>query len=315
MGRVDDLRESGRPIVASVSGGKDSTAMALRIRELGLEETNPVYYCYADTHWENAELTDYLERVVKPLLGERFHSVTSKKFPGGMSDLVTHKGAFASRKMRFCTDELKKKPIRDFIREVNERHGMLTVNAVGIRAAESKARSSMLEWEPGSILGAKLCEWTWRPLITWTVDEVVAIHTKYNIAPCSLYLRDVLPSRRIGCWPCLMSVKSEIKAVALTTPEKIDEIRELEKVVAERATERLAKRGETFESLGLNKPTFFQAKDGSGECWPIDKVVQWSKTVYGGKQYELFVPANEEERGCQMWGLCDIPDEKGDFDG
>ncbi len=312
MSRLDALRESGRPVVVSVSGGKDSTAMALWIKEQLLEETNPVYYCYADTGWEHPEVYEYLDAVLEPLLGDRFHRVKSEKYPGGMADLVKKKGAFASRKMRFCTDELKKKPIRDFIRKVNADHGCLSYNAVGIRAAESKARSAMLEWEPGSMLGAKLCEWTWRPLITWTVDQVVEIHTRHKVPPCGLYLKDSLPSQRIGCWPCIMSVKQEIRAVALTTPEKIDEIRELEDAVAERATERLANRGETFDSLGLVKPTFFQAKDGSGECWPIDKVVKWSKTSYGGKQYELFA-ARDEDRGCAMWGLCDIPNEQGEF--
>ena len=281
--------------------------MALWLREQGLEETNPLYYVYADTGWEHEDVYRYLEEVIEPLLGDRFHRVKSKKYPGGMRELVTTKGAFASRKMRFCTDELKKKPIRDFIREVATEHDLLPINAVGIRAAESKARSNMLEWEPGSILGAKLCEWTWRPLITYTIAQVVELHTRHNIPPCSLYLRDQYPSKRVGCWPCLMSRKQEIKAVAITSPERIKEIAQLEEVVAERATVRLEKRGETFESLGLNKPTFFQAKDGSGECWPIDKVVKWSKTVYGGTQYELFLPADESERGCQMWGLCDIP--------
>jgi 3'-phosphoadenosine 5'-phosphosulfate sulfotransferase (PAPS reductase)/FAD synthetase len=304
---LESVRESGRPIVASISGGKDSTAMALWLRENGLEESNPVYYVYADTVWESRELTRYLDEVISPLLGDKFHRVVSKKYPGGMADLATKKGAFPSRKMRFCTDELKRKPIRDFIREIGAKHEKLPVNAVGIRAAESKARSSMLEWEPGSILGANLAD-TWRPLISWVVSDVVEIHTRHEIEPCSLYLRDVLPAKRVGCWPCIMSRKSEIKSVVLTSPEKIDEIRELESEVGKRAKERHAKKGETLESLGLNEPSFFQARDRAGDCWPIDKVAKWSKTVHGGAQYELFVPSDDSERGCQMWGLCDLPE-------
>ena len=49
-------RLEGATVIASVSGGKDSTAMCLRLRELGVE-----YQClYLDTGWENAENYRYV---------------------------------------------------------------------------------------------------------------------------------------------------------------------------------------------------------------------------------------------------------------
>jgi hypothetical protein len=113
-----------------------------------------------------------------------------------------------------------------------------------------------------------------------------------------------------------MSKKSEIRAVVETDPERLVLIRTLEEKVAEKAAERLAKTGETFESRGIGRPAFFQAKTGrTGECWPIDKVAEWAKTERGGQQYglELFLPADENERGCQSWGLCDMPDKDGEY--
>ena len=313
-----EIKNRGLPIVASVSGGKDSMAMALWLREEGFEDSNPVYYVWADTLWESPETYDYLRETVEPLHNSgkgSFHRVVSKKYPEGLAQAAVMKGAFPSRRMRWCSDVLKHQPIKAFIREVNEKHGCLSVNAVGIRAAESKARSAMLEWEPGSILGAKLCEFTWRPLITWVIADVAAIHARNNLKPCGVYLRDSLPAQRLGCHPCIMSRKDEIKAISILHPERIEELRELEEKVAEVATERHAKKGETFESLGLNRPTFFQGKDGTGECWPIDKVVEWSQTTYGGKQmmfpgvtkdgdHEPFIPVDDEEKGCAMFGLC-----------
>ena len=113
-----------------------------------------------------------------------------------------------------------------------------------------------------------------------------------------------------------MSKKSEILAVAKTDPDRIVQIRTLEEKVAEKAAQRLAENGETFESRGIGKPAFFQAKTGgTGESWPIDKVVKWAQTERGGYQYglELFLPADESERGCQLWGLCDMPGPDGEY--
>jgi 3'-phosphoadenosine 5'-phosphosulfate sulfotransferase (PAPS reductase)/FAD synthetase len=304
-----------RPIIASVSGGKDSIAMALWLLEQELP--NPLHFVFADTGWEHPELYRYLNEVVEPLLAPNFHRVKSKKYPGGMKDLVISKGAFPARMSRFCTDNLKKTPIRDFIRTFPKEP--LPINAVGIRAAESKARSKMLEWEPGSILGANLCD-TWRPLITATLQDVVDIHTRNNIAPCSLYLRKTNAVQRVGCYPCIMESKASIRALSHDT-ERIAEIRELEAVVTEKAAARLAEKGETFESMGWSNPSFFQAKNRTGACWPIDKVVKWSQTSHGGSQLELgadkadtnelFLP---KEPGCAMWGLCaEHPNDKGEF--
>ena len=310
MGMVDKIKASKRPLVVSVSGGKDSTATALWLKEQEMGKTNPIYYVFADTGWEHPELYSYINDYLNDkVFGGALHTVRSKKYPKGMSDLVVGRGIFPSRRIRICTQELKIFPIRDFIREIKEQHPdcEIPINTVGIRAAESKPRSKMLEFEPGTMLDRTqpLCD-TWRPLITATVKDVVGIHGRNGVRPCPLYLRDTLPVSRVGCWPCIMSRKVEIRAVAVTDPARIDKIRELEEVVTEKARKRYAEQGETFESRGFGPPSFFQAREGNSHSWPIDKVVEWSQTSYGGKQMEMFLP-DESEAGCQMWGLCDVP--------
>ncbi len=128
------------------------------------------------------------------------------------------------------------------------------------------------------------------------------LHTKYDVVPCSLYLRDKHPSTRVGCYPCIMSRKKEIMAVAENDSWRIDEIRELEGRVQEKYIER----NPDWKDQKWQLPTMFQGRErqnGERPMTPIDKVVEWAKTSHGGKQIELFYT---DAPGCQMWGLCDL---------
>ena len=55
--------------------------------------------------------------------------------------------------------------------------------------------------------------------------------------------------------------------------------------------------------VGKFPPTWFVHKKPGAE-WGIDRVVEWSETKRGGKEWEPFIPASGEE-GCMRWGLCD----------
>lgn len=219
---------------------------------------------------------------------------------GGMVNLVKRKGMFPSRINRFCTPELKVKPIQKYIEALQDA-GHDVVNAVGIRAGESESRSKMQEWEWNDAFDA----WTWRPLIGWTEQQVIDQHHKHGLAPNPLYLKG---ATRVGCWPCIFARKAEVRLVAELTPERIDLIRQQEKEVYERGVERYAKRGETFDTLGYSPPTFFHSHSHAADrkgIMPVDEYVEWSRTARGGKQYELIDTAPE---GCVRWGLCESDD-------
>ena len=309
MGVVDRIMEGhrewaeiieDRPLVVSVSGGKDSTAMALWLIDQGLKDR--CTFVFADTKWEHPVLYKYIDEVLEPKIG-KIHRVVSEKYPGGMPDLIRKKQAFPSHRFRFCTESLKIAPLRAFIEQVRHTTGGSPINVVGIRAEESQRRSKFEEWDDA---GPMQCD-TWRPLITWLVEDVVAIHTKHNVPPCPLYLREENAASRVGCYPCILSRKKEILAVADQDSWRIDEIRNLEAELGESYAKRLAAKGETFESAGKNRPAYFQSRKRlQGEGWDIDRAVAWSRTSRGGgTQTELF---HTSEPGCQMWGLCDIGD-------
>lgn len=178
------------------------------------------------------------------------------------------------------------------------------LNAVGIRAAESQARAKMPEWEWSEGFD---CE-VWRPLIRWTEQEVIDIHHRHGLRPNPLYLEG---ARRVGCWPCIFAAKAEIRHIADVDPGRIEMIRQMESDVAAAAEARHAAKGETFESLGFNRPTFFHAMGSlrteggeQGRCVPIDDVLAWARTSHGGKQIEMFA-GHGEDHGCMRWGLCE----------
>lgn len=288
---MNDWREhlAGRRVVASISGGKDSAAMSLWLTEQGIEHDR----VFMDTGWEHPATYEYLRGPLTATLGPITEIQSAK---GGMETLIRRRGTFPSKRRRFCTQELKVFPMQKHLRALMDA-GTDPVNTVGIRAGESEARSKMTEWEWSQGFD---CE-TWRPLIRWSEQDVIGIHTRHGLAPNPLYLAG---ASRVGCWPCIYARKSEIRFIAEKDPARIDLIRMLESDVAILAAERYAAQGETFESLGYQRPTWFQAPlGGSGDCWPIDKVVLWAQTARGGRQFELFAP--EREEGCVRWGLCE----------
>ena len=136
-----------RLVVASVSGGKDSTALALTL----MENEIPHVRVFADTGFEAPETYRYLDLLrtrLGPIEVVRNEALWRDALPGeeGMLTLIRRKKMFPSRLMRFCTQQLKIFPIRDHLRALQDR-GDDVVSAVGVRAEESAARSQMAEWE------------------------------------------------------------------------------------------------------------------------------------------------------------------------
>lgn len=276
----------GKRIVASVSGGKDSAAMSLWLTEQGIEHER----VFMDTGWEHPDTYDYLRGELARVIGP----IRELKPARGFEALVLHKAAFPSRRMRFCTQMLKIYPMRDYLATIMG----AKINTVGVRAGESTARAKLFEWEPEPDMGRDVE--TWRPILGWTEEEVVAMHHRHGLLPNPLYLAG---ANRVGCWPCIFARKAEIRHIADTDPGTIDRIRELEKTVAIAARARAEAKGEVL----ANPPTMFQQSarnaEGRRPCIPIDEVVWWSRTSHGGKQIELFY--NEREPGCVRWGMCD----------
>lgn len=134
--------------IVAISGGKDSTALALRLQELG--EHDYEYICTPtgrelppmQQHWE------YLES----LLGKPILKITN----GGktLDDLIQIQNALPNFRMRWCTRMLKIEPILAWIRQQSEPVTMY----VGLRADE-EAREGIYSSEVSSVYPFR--EWGW----------------------------------------------------------------------------------------------------------------------------------------------------------
>src|SRR6185369_7258153 len=120
--------------------------------------------------------------------------------PGGMVDISTKKAGFPMRTGRWCTGKLKLEPIRAYCDRVEVETGRETVSTMGVRAEESEARAKMPSWEDSDEWGGFI----WRPLLTWTIADVLAIHHRHGIPVNPLYQNG---HNRVGCYPCIFSQK------------------------------------------------------------------------------------------------------------
>lgn len=261
---------NGRRVVASVSTGKDSTALSVWLTRQGVEHDR----FFIDTGWEHEDTYKYLGEL-EGYLGP----IARIKGQHTMESLILSRGMFPTGKIRFCTQELKFAPVLAYFEERLDQ-GEDCINAVGVRAQESEDRALLSEWEH-SFDAAE----TWRPLLDWTEQEVIDLIRDANIPPNPLYLRG---ANRVGCYPCIRADKAAIRRAY---ESRISEIEKLEQTVTEAAQLRATAKGKGTIRLR----TFFKAG-------PIREVFEWSKTSRGGVQYLML---ETEERGCMKWGLCE----------
>ena len=288
-------------IIASVSGGKDSTAMCLHFIEQGIE-FRPVFI---DTGWENeatySYVRDYLPGVIGPIEWIRSEVELSPELEpvalefearlGHYSAMVRwclHKAMFPSRLRRWCTDHTKTRPMRDYLQGLEAD----PVNAVGVRAGESAARAKLTDREWSDFYDCEI----WRPIHSWSEQDVIDIHTRHGIRPSPNYL---IGAKRVGCWPCIYAAKKEIHLIAESDPDRIEILRDLEITISRLAGN---KRRGWFVNKEDRPDPVTGKRDGSP--WPIERVIEWARTKRGGRQVELFM-APGREAGCMRWGLCD----------
>ena len=113
--------------ICGISGGKDSSALAIYLRD----KVSEMEYFFCDTGAELPETYEYLTRL-EVILGRPIVRLNAQR--GFDHWFEVFRGALPSPQMRWCTKNMKIKPIEDWIGE------MSAISYVAIRADESNRK-------------------------------------------------------------------------------------------------------------------------------------------------------------------------------
>lgn len=315
--------------IVSVSGGKDSTALLLLAKEQQVENLQAVFADTGHEHPQTYEYIDYLNEHVYPIRTVRAdfseaiqrrrammqrvidgthkeksnskyhwtpevaHKALNVLFSTGnpFLDMCLVHGRFPSTKVRFCTNELKRDPLIEQVQLPLIEQGHEVYSWQGVRADESLARRDLPELsdEGGGLF-------SYRPILTWTVEDVFAMHDKHGVKPNPLYKQGMA---RVGCMPCINTRKDELLEISKRFPGEIERVAAWEALVAQ-----ASKTGSSsfFAATRLGAET---AADVTVEDHGIWAHVKWSKTSRGGTQFD-FLRAHAHGPVCSsIYGLCE----------
>lgn len=190
--------------IVSLSGGKDSTAMLLRM----IEEKMPIdYILFCDTGLEFPQMYEHLDKLEKCIdrkitrikAEHSFEYYFSEhevkhKDPEAFSEKygINHKGmSWAGPRQRWCTSRLKDKPREKFLRSLRESHNI--VEYVGIAADEGYRLERKNNQRENCL----------HPLVDWGMTEADCLDYCYSKGFNWGGLYRLFS--RVSCWCCPVS--------------------------------------------------------------------------------------------------------------
>lgn len=253
-----------------ISGGKDSSALLLWALFESNYQKESLRFTFCDTGNEHEWTYEHVILLNDLSLSHGGPQIEWLKPKRDFWELAFHKHRFPSARARFCTQELKIFPTQDWIEE-KTKEGYSVLSHSGVRADESFDRAQLLERD----LNGHLCCEEYRPLLKWKWADVIALHKIHDVPMNKLYAAG---AKRVGCFPCIMSRKAEIRNIALNFPERID-------IIVKNEQRFLAEYGRYSSFFVAEKaPKRFRskectAKDGSVHKFAtIEDIVAWSMT-------------------------------------
>ena len=213
--------------IVSFSGGKDSTAMLLRLLEEG-RQVDDIIYC--DTGLEFPEMERHIDKVqrytgrditvLKPEKDFMFlateHEVTIKttKLAGiSPGDIVQGYG-YPSLRSRWCTSKLKINVINRYLADMRDKDVEI-VQYIGIAADE-----------PKRIRGENY------PLVEWGMTEADCLKYCYDRGFDWGGLYDIWD--RVSCWCCPLQGLGNLRKLRKYRPELWERLKEMDRLINEK---------------------------------------------------------------------------------
>lgn len=216
--------------IVSFSGGKDSTAMLLRLLELG-KPINEVVFC--DTYKEFPQMYEHIEKVKKvvekhnikftELRNERtfdewMFSYTPKRrnpeaFRAKYGEAIGK--SWATSRARWCTGELKIKLMNKYFLEKRKAYNLYKY--VGIAADELKRMERENQKEEGALF----------PLVEWGWTEEDCLNYCYSLGYDWGGLYNIF--KRVSCWCCPLQPLEELRKLRTNFPELWEELKDMDR--------------------------------------------------------------------------------------
>lgn len=203
---IHGLIARGATFVVNHSGGKDSQAMYLMLRDL--VPASQIVIIHADlgeVEWEGA-----VDHIKKTTNNEPLHVCRSRRT---LLQMIEERGMFPSPKQRQCTSDLKRGPIERTIRRLGVK---LIVNCMGMRAQESSGRAKLKTFKLSERNSKAGREWyDWLPIHHLTTEEVFTAIANASQKPHWVYAEGMT---RFSCCFCIMASKADLQTAARINP-------------------------------------------------------------------------------------------------
>lgn len=206
------MRSPGVRHVLGLSGGKDSAALAIYIKDRYPVVHEKMEYFFSDTGAELKEVYDFLDKL-EAYLGKEIKRLSSgKDFDHWLS---VYNGFLPSAKQRWCTREMKIKPFEAFVGDDE------VVSYIGIRADENRE---------GYISHKKNIK-----AVFPFVEDGIVRDDVFQMLEDSVGVPEYYKWRsRSGCYFCFFQRQSEWLGLKREHPELFEKAREYENRKRER---------------------------------------------------------------------------------
>jgi 3'-phosphoadenosine 5'-phosphosulfate sulfotransferase (PAPS reductase)/FAD synthetase len=202
-------------IILSVSGGKDSQAMAITVQQEAVKQAvaDRLVMVWADTGAEWIE-TDAHCRYISRELGI---PLVVAKPNQSLPDMIERRTLWPSSACRYCTSRAKLDTVIGFVRGYCGKEMQTVLHITGERKGESAHRALLPEFELDKLYSSqKRTVIRWRPMLRYEETDIWAV---INGAGMNRHIAYDAGNDRLSCAICILANKEDIRNGAEYHPE------------------------------------------------------------------------------------------------
>lgn len=213
-GHIRQEIDDGALFVVNHSAGKDSQAMLIYLRQMGVPDDQMVivHADLGEVEWPGnmAHIKRFSGDI--PIITAR-----SKRT---LFEMIDARGMFPSPSQRQCTSDLKRGPIEREVRrylKATPGHSLHVVNCMGMRAQESASRAKREMWKFNARNSKAGRVWhDWLPIHHMTEEQVFTAIKLAGQEPHPVYAKGMT---RLSCQFCIMASAADLTTAAKLSPE------------------------------------------------------------------------------------------------